>query len=119
MYLRGGTSPPPGGADFIDYHIRAIARIGRPADFNDDGVVDRRDLADWSSQFGKTLAGGDFLEWQRQLGDRTPSVDEMEAQLEAALTSAAAAVPEPGSAALMLLGVALVRRSAPRRRASS
>ena len=45
FYLRGGTIPPAEQLEPMKYHIRAIARRTPVADVNDDGVVDRSDLA--------------------------------------------------------------------------
>jgi hypothetical protein len=94
---------------FIDY----VTPPGAPggdfltADFDENGVVDGNDLADWRAGFGDTTAakadgdadadgdvdGNDFLTWQRQLGTLPPT------------TSAVGAVPEPASAALAVAGV--------------
>jgi hypothetical protein len=109
--LRGFTTPPPGSADFFEYDLRAVARRRPVADFNDDGVVDGRDLAAWAAGDGALLesrpgSGADFLAWQRQLGEQAPF-----AALDAALSAAIAstkpsltAVPEP--AALVLVAFA-------------
>jgi hypothetical protein len=110
FYLRGGTTPPPGSADYFKFTIRAMARRTPVADLNDDGVVDRNDAASWSTQFGSPLSGADFLEWQRQLGEAAPSVASMDAALDAAIAasanSAATTVPEPG--AMIIAAIAMI-----------
>ena len=67
-------------------------------DFNGDGFVDAADLNDpvlgWKARFGADLDGDDFLTWQRNLGAGTPPA-----------TAAAAAVPEPTTALLALMGI--------------
>ena len=77
------------------------------ADFDGDGTVDGDDLRCWQSAFGSrnliTFAGADadadadvdgadFLVWQRQLGSATA-------------TASTAAIPEPASLALVLMGI--------------
>jgi autotransporter-associated beta strand protein len=78
-----------------------------PGDFNGDTFVDGDDLIAWESGFGMTsgaeigdgdangddaVDGTDFLAWQRNLGGGPGA------------TAAAAPVPEPAAAALLLLG---------------
>jgi uncharacterized lipoprotein YddW (UPF0748 family) len=80
-----------------------------PGDFNGDGTVNIADLAAWSEGFGTPTGattgagdgdrdgdvdGADFLVWQRNLGATT-----------IAATAAAASVPEPGAAVLMLAAI--------------
>jgi hypothetical protein len=106
FYLRGGTTPPAGSADFFEYHIRALARKAPLADFNDDGVVDRGDLIAFTSNFGHGMTGEDFLAWQRQLGETPPTIESMDAAIDAAIAAAganAAVVPEPGALALIVV----------------
>ena len=81
--------------------------IGFEADFDEDGDVDGMDLTRWRSGFatGAThmqgnadgdgdVDGADFLIWQRQFGG-------------GAATAAAMAVPEPATAGLVSVGIAL------------
>jgi hypothetical protein len=116
LRLRGETTPPPGSADFFEYRFRALAHRTPFADMNEDGTVDAADLAAWTQ--AKSPNGADFLAWQQQLGEAAPSVEALDASLDAALASlgsAAGAVPEPCSAALAVaVGIALlaVRRRA-------
>jgi hypothetical protein len=86
------------------------------ADFDSDGDVDLSDLTKWRTGFGTKMGatkvngdanadgdvdGDDFLMWQRQVGIGT---------------SAAAAAPEPASAALGAWGAATLLAAARRRR---
>jgi arabinan endo-1,5-alpha-L-arabinosidase len=74
------------------------------ADFNHDGVVDAGDLAAWAGNFGvggdadadkdSDVDGGDFLVWQRQLGQR------------AATSLNATSAPEPHAAELLIMALA-------------
>jgi hypothetical protein len=90
-----------------------VVRYRLATDFNDDGEVDAADLSIWETAFGASAAGDadadgdtdgvDFLTWQRQLG---MSIAEA--------TASSGAVPEPGAATMLLLGLALAgRRSRP------
>ncbi len=86
-----------------------------PGDFNGDGAVDGGDLTVWQGEFSSveaTAAGGgagsadfdgdgdvdgaDFLHWQRSVG------------LGSAITTSAAAVPEPSVALLAVFATAFV-----------
>lgn len=83
------------------------------ADFDEDGDVDAADLATWKGAFGVNLNGdangdgrtdgSDFLVWQREYTG-------------ANATAAAAAVPEPSSAALLAVASAGIALVAGRRR---
>lgn len=101
LRLRGETTPPVGSADMFTYRLHALAHRAPFADMNEDGAVDAADLAAWAKSTSPN--GADFLAWQRQLGESAPSVEALDASLDAALASlgsAAGVVPEPGSAAL-------------------
>jgi hypothetical protein len=109
LYLRGGTTPPEGGADFLEYSIKAIARRQPHADFNQDGKVDGADLATWGE--GSERSGVDFLNWQQQLGETAPTIESMDQALDAALAAAGAsvaAVPEPGCFGMAAAAAALL-----------
>jgi hypothetical protein len=77
------------------------------ADFDNDGDVDSGDLTQWGGDFGANglsdadgdgdSDGVDFLTWQRQLGSGPP------------VTSAFVPVPEPATAALLILAAISVR----------
>jgi T5SS/PEP-CTERM-associated repeat protein len=86
--------------------LSVVAGGGPSADFDGDGDVDSADLARWKAGFGRTqgaepingdadgdfdVDGADFLAWQRQ-------------HTGSAAAPAAAAVPEPTAAALLMLG---------------
>jgi hypothetical protein len=77
---------------------------GIAGDFNHDGTVNQTDLVVWKSAFAAgTMSGNDFMVWQRNLGSVAPWV--------AAAGASAASVPEPGSAALLVMAsFALLRR---------
>jgi hypothetical protein len=127
LRLRGETTPPPGSADMFEYKLSAVARQTPFADFNDNDAVDANDLAKWTGGFGSTpsgangsqlgdsngdqrVDGADFLAWQQQLGE-APPIAALDAAMDAALASltvSAAAVPEPGSLALIGVGVAFI-----------
>lgn len=67
-------------------------------DFNNDGVVNNVDLTVWKSGFAAgTMTGADYLTWQRNFGATSA-------------TASAAAVPEPASACMALMGAFAVRR---------
>lgn len=78
------------------------------ADFNGDGRVDGDDLIQWQGDFGPNPGsdsdgdgdsdGADFLAWQRQVGSGVP------------LQTANAAVPEPGTLALVAMAAVSWRR---------
>ena len=78
------------------------------ADFNNDGTVNGADLATWRGAFGSTPAGDtdadgdtdgrDFLTWQSQRG------------LQPAGVSAAAPVPEP-QGAMLIVALAFMKRA--------
>ncbi len=111
LLMRGATTPPPNSADMFRYEIHAVAHTGPLADFNDDGVVDGKDLRAWLDL--PSRRPGDLLEWQRQLGEQPPTA-EMEAAIDAAISasaSSASGVPEPTAAALAAIGaLALIGR---------
>ena len=115
MYVRGESQPPPGGADFFDYHLRMVARSRPFADFNDDGIVD---LADYTvlrdSQTSATVSaaidGASWSDWQSQFGERVPDFRAIDAMADGDFKRSAAAVPEPGAAMLAVLGAVLFSR---------
>jgi GH18 family chitinase len=75
-----------------------------PGDFDDSGVVDGADLTQWESDYGvngdsdadgdSDSDGFDFLVWQQNL------------TLAGGLVASVSSVPEPGSVALVALGLA-------------
>jgi hypothetical protein len=88
------------------------------ADFDENGFVDAADLATWRMNFSAAdgvtksmgdanldgvVDGADFLAWQRQFDTAGASL-------------ASGSVPEPGAAALLLLGMATVIRRSRKRR---
>jgi T5SS/PEP-CTERM-associated repeat protein len=124
-----GTFGPPslpslaGGLMWdLDYNPSSVVLSvvpGLTADFDANGVVNGADLTKWKTGFGKATGaakadgdadgdgdvdGNDFLAWQRQVGMGTPT------------TASAAAVPEPGSAAM--IGACAALAGAVRRRRS-
>jgi hypothetical protein len=119
MYLRGATQPPPGSADYFTYRLRALARSGPFADFNDDGVVDAADFVALRKSRGAgsndLTAGAGFAEWRGQFGETLPDVSTIDTILSAAVVNLAttSAVPEPASLSFAIysgLLVACLRR---------
>jgi hypothetical protein len=120
--MRLGSAFTPGGAEDVQFLYAApdmSLRLGAvkyvqgpavPGDFDGDFTVDGQDLAFWRSDFGNNALsdadndgdsdGQDFLIWQRNLGMTVPS------------TTAAGAVPEPSSVAMLVFAgvVALAGR---------
>lgn len=114
MYLRGGTQPPEGSADFFKYDIRALARSRPFADLNDDGTVDaadytllRRSAAAVSASDAATIS-----DWTQQFGESLPDLSAYDAMLGASLDSLnSSVVPEPAACSLLIIGsVAFVVR---------
>ena len=114
---------PAGLAFHINYLANAVQLqvVNKPifsADFDDDGDVDPTDLAIWKGAFDLNQLGdadgdndsdgNDFLLWQQQFGS-APAV--------AVAQPAAAAVPEPSAAVMMLSLLALSALRAQHRRA--
>lgn len=126
LYLRGGTEPPAGSADFFTYRLNAMARQTPFADFNQDEAVDGRDLTTWAKHFGPApvatddllslgdansdgdVDGADFLLWQQQAGETPPEMASLDGMLNAALATVPAVsnVPEPATAKLVILAAA-------------
>lgn len=65
-----------------------------PGDFNSDGTVDIRDYVLWRDGFGTTYTQSDFDAWRSHFGVSISGLG----------TAAAAAVPEPMAASLLLVG---------------
>jgi hypothetical protein len=114
MFIRGGTEPPPGSADFFEFDIRALARSRPFADFNADGVVDAADYvlardSSWSGGEPET-AGAGLAEWRQQFGESVPDIAKMEVAISAAVASfvSSDAVPEPACLSLAIAGGVLI-----------
>jgi hypothetical protein len=104
--------------DSANYFQIALSQLTyQPADFTRNKVVDGDDLAVWLANFGQTtggiqtqgdadvdgdIDGADLLVWQRQLGS-------------ASAVAAGSAVPEPASAALAAVVLAIFARPMRRR----
>jgi hypothetical protein len=107
--LEDAIAPMQGVVQFASISAPSI-----PGDFDDNGMVNGADLAQWRGDFGVNddsdadgdgdSDGQDFLVWQRNLG-------------MSAAVPGAVAIPEPAAAALagMAIAAACVARS-PRRR---
>jgi len=113
----------PAGLEFaVNYlaagtiaQLEVVSSVMFTADFDMDGDVDGDDLTQWEGDFGMNgmsdadgdgdSDGGDFLEWQRQFGSGVPPS-----------LASSQGVPEPGSLCMLLLGVAAMFGSTPRRR---
>lgn len=106
MYLRGGTQPPPGSADYFTYRLQALARSTPFADFNDDGVVDGADFVMHRNSAGTPASGlatgAGIAEWRQQFGESVPDLGAMDMMLSAAMGSGGA-VPEPASWVFVLI----------------
>jgi hypothetical protein len=117
MFVVGDTEPPP-IIDFPTHHVRWLARSRPFADVSGNGVVDAadfvmiRDAETNGVAIGSELdgtAGVTYADWAEQFGERVPDVTAIEAAIGSAMASvAAASVPEPASASLILLGGVLV-----------
>jgi hypothetical protein len=111
MYLWGETTPPPHSADYFSYEIKAVARTGRWADWNDDGVVDAADYTLARDLQTNPLAfppdwDEEYAFWRDQFGEKTPDVDAMIASFSAAMaTSTGLTIPEPSCLVLMMLSI--------------
>jgi hypothetical protein len=107
------TTVPPAAGTITSMQVADIQLYGVgtdiPGDFNGSGTVDAADLAIWKSQLGfkesglnadanrdGIVDGADFLVWQSHVG----------------ATPGASTVPEPASAALAMLGLAAIGRTA-------
>ena len=116
MYIRGDTQPPPGSADFFKYRLQALARSGRSADLNGDGVVDAADYVVLRDSGGAgsndPTAGVGLAEWRQQFGEAIPDLTAMDAMMSAAVASfvTAAAVPEPSTLTMLLMATAVMTR---------
>lgn len=114
MYLWGETTPRPWTADYFSYEIKAVARTGRWADWNDDGVVDAADYTVMRDQQA-SFATADydwataFDDWRAQFGEKAPDSDAMFASLSAAMaTSTALAIPEPSCLVIVAIGATVL-----------
>ncbi|WP_146570331.1 hypothetical protein [Botrimarina hoheduenensis] len=105
MYVYGQTTQPPWVADGFEYELRLLARTGRSADTNEDGVVD---AADYTLIFDAAAVGNALLpslaDWSAQYGEVVPDMDVMDAQLGAALATGLA-VPEPAALAVAMFAL--------------
>lgn len=110
---------PDFGVGTGQYRIDDVSLVDNssdlPGDFNDDGMVDGLDLADWRAGFGTgtmreegdadddgDVDGDDFLIWQRNVGAGQS-------------VPAASAVPEPAGAVLLVIAAAALGRCRQRR----
>jgi hypothetical protein len=97
-----------GSASRTWYDGIGYARVTVPGDFDFNGRVDGFDLAQWQGDYGPNadsdadgdgdVDGNDFLVWQQRVG------------YGAEASPAQGAVPEPASAALLLLALSRLRR---------
>jgi hypothetical protein len=137
LYMRGenhpASAPTEHGPFRSKWILKGIARQTPFPDFDRSEVVDGGDLIKWAQGFGDALNpvlardrgdadgdgdvdGSDFLTWQQDLGDAPPSFEFFDTAIDAAIASAASAVPEPGAGVLIAMGLAALavrRRAAP------
>lgn len=67
-----------------------------PGDFDFNGTVDGADFLLWQSGFGSTYDASDLADWEANFGTTSPAV-----------AASSAAVPEPSSLVLLILGASL------------
>jgi hypothetical protein len=93
----GEQSPVSAGdvtvMDVIGYDA-AVSHF--PGDYNANGVVDAADYAVWRKGLGTTYVPGDYDVWRSHFGQMAAS---------GAVALANATVPEPGTAAMLILGM--------------
>jgi hypothetical protein len=113
MYVRGGTTPPPGSADFFEYQLRMVARSKPSADLNDDGKVDAADYtllrsANGGASILAANAGITFADWREQYGEQVPDFAAVDNFVAGAASSfaVASAVPEPAAAGIAAIAIA-------------
>jgi probable HAF family extracellular repeat protein len=85
-------------ADFNTWRANfgAGAAAALPGDFNDDGRVDSADYVVWRKNFGSPYTMADFNTWRANFGELSGS----------GAGNDTARVPEPASAAILLVGLA-------------
>jgi hypothetical protein len=114
MFVRGGTEPPPEGADYFTDRVQWLARSRPFADLNGDGVVDAadyvaiRDAQTSGAGIGSEedgTAGVTLADWVQQFGESVPDLTAIDAAISAATSNApiSAAVPEPGALFLAII----------------
>lgn len=113
MYLRGGTMPPPGSADYFQYQLHAVARTRPWADANGDGVVDAADYTLLRDAAGSgagavdgLAAGVNLADWKEQFGERVPDFTMFDGMFDGAGSALAAtsSAPEPATTVLLAVG---------------
>ncbi|MEM6799739.1 MAG: hypothetical protein AAF589_09510 [Planctomycetota bacterium] len=110
MYLKGFTTPPSTGVNFVEYELSAVARTGVWADMNGDGVVNASDYAKWRNDLAdgtpSDMSLGDF---RAQYGEAAPDLAYLDA-LATFSAAAATAAPEPTTLALLAVAALPLRR---------
>ena len=81
--------------DGTDFTQVAVASTGTPGDFNDDGLVNARDLLVWQQGIPDTFGASDLTDWEANYGTVSS---------HGSMTS----LPEPTSAASILIGLAML-----------
>jgi hypothetical protein len=133
LFMRGQNHPdaaPHADGPFRSaWVLRTLSRQTPFPDFDGNDAVDAVDLFAWNLGYNGLVTGdpyrgdadrdgdadgADFLTWQRDLGDIPPPLEFFDAAIDAAVAGAAAAVPEPTTAALIAMPLAVLSR---RRRA--
>ncbi|MEM8946316.1 MAG: hypothetical protein AAGD11_14170 [Planctomycetota bacterium] len=86
--LGAGDLPNNSSFEFEAIEYTLAASTGTPGDFDGDDDVDGDDFLDWQRELGVSLDAADLADWQSNYGPGT--------------ITAASAVPEPGSLALII-----------------
>lgn len=98
--------------DTLDLQISPLQGGGSaPGDYNNDGVVDAADYTVWRDGLGTTFTQADYDVWKANFGatgggGSAPSFVGVDFTVTAAAGSAAA-VPEPGTLVILLMGGAI------------
>jgi hypothetical protein len=94
-YFDGMNQEPVYKSNSVE--LRVVEAMGPPGDYNGDGTVDAADYALWRSDPSSYGGGQGYTDWVNNFGQAAGG---------GSGSSANAAVPEPASALLLILGAA-------------